>query len=87
MAWLISRPSPTVQPHTYSAMPQTKQGSSIQPTRQRTRNVNEETQKQEQPVLQGSHPTEALGLAGVLDEDFPLGEAYCGMDGTCESCQ
>jgi len=49
--------------------------------------VNEETPKQEQPVLQGSHPSEALGLAGVLGEDFPLGNAYCGTDGTCESCQ
>ena len=50
---------------------------------------NEETPKQEQPVLQGSHPSEALTLAGRVaePEDFPLGQAYCGTDGTCDSCQ
>lgn len=58
------------------------------------KSANKETPKQGQPVLQGSHPSEALGLAGVLGEgsgyaveDFPLGNAYCGTDGTCESCQ
>lgn len=50
--------------------------------------MNEETPKQEQPVLQGSHPSEAL-MAPVrdLNSDWELGPAYCGTDGTCESCQ
>lgn len=50
---------------------------------------NDETPKQEQRVLQGSHPSEALALAGrIADTDYwELGSAYCGTDGTCESCQ
>lgn len=48
---------------------------------------NEETQKQEQPALQGSHPSEVLTGRVADPEDFPLGAAYCGTDGTCESCQ
>lgn len=51
---------------------------------------NDETPKQEQRVLQGSPPSEALTLSGRMAEqgdDFPLGNAYCGTDGTCESCQ
>ena len=47
--------------------------------------MNEETQKQEQPGLQGSHPSEAL--IDRTAEDWGLGPAYCGADGTCESCQ
>ena len=59
----------------------------------------DETPKQEQPALQGSHPSEALGLAdklawfeheaAVQEKEFEwlLGQAYCGTDGTCESCQ
>ena len=62
------------------------------------RSVNEETQKQEQPGLQGSHPSEALRLAAKLAwfeheadvceqaAEWTLGPAYCGTDGTCESC-
>jgi hypothetical protein len=46
----------------------------------------EETPKQEQPVLQGSHPSEALA-SHLATDDFDLGPAYCGTDGTCESCQ
>lgn len=37
---------------------------------------NEQTPKQEPAEQQ---PSQA--------EDFPLGEAYCGTDGPCESCQ
>jgi hypothetical protein len=58
--------------------------------RTKMKSANEETQKQEQPVLQGSHPSEALAgrmAEPVVGEDFPLGSAYCGTDGTCESCQ
>jgi len=55
--------------------------------RAKMKSENEETQKPEQPALQGSHPSEVLSLAGLVGEDFPLGEAYCGTDGTCESCQ
>lgn len=51
----------------------------------------DETPKPEQHALQGSHPSEVLALAGRMAEpmvdDFPLGQAYCGTDGTCESCQ
>lgn len=51
------------------------------------KNENEETPKQEQPGLQGSHPSEVLAARMTEPEDFPLGAAYCGTDGTCESCQ
>ena len=51
----------------------------------------EETPKPAQPV-QGSHPSEALTLSGrvaepLVEDEWQLGTAYCGTDGTCESCQ
>jgi hypothetical protein len=66
---------------------QTKRGTPTLLTGAKMKSENEETQKPEQHGLQGSHPSEVLTGRVAEPEDFPLGKAYCGTDGTCESCQ
>jgi hypothetical protein len=61
------------------------------------KNENAQTLKQEQPVLQGRHPSEALTerLAGFEHEatvqeeeaEWLLGAAMSGVEEPCESCQ